>query len=68
MKIPKYIDTLLKRRTSLAEQLDNISFKIDQYLLKNNIEPDTSCWLTGCEIYINPEDAELEVRRAIKEK
>lgn len=67
MKIPKYIDEALKKRTKLAIQLDNVCYTIDRFLTKNNIEPDTSCWNTGVEIYVNPNDAEDEVRKAIKE-
>lgn len=66
MKIPKYIDRALKQRTKLALQLDSISYSVDEFLIKHNIEPDTSCWGTGVEIYIHPFDAEEEVRRAIE--
>lgn len=68
MKIPKYVDTLLKRRTKLANQLDIVCQQLDDWLDKNNIEPDLSCYHTGVETYVNPEESEDEVRRAIEGK
>ena len=68
MKIPKYIDTLLKRRTKLAKELDDVCFALDTWLDKNDIEPDSSCYHTGVETYINPDSSEKEVRRAIQKK
>lgn len=68
MKIPKYIDTLLKRRTKLAKQLDDVCWQLDKWLQKNEIEPDSACWMGGVETYANPNSSEREVRRAIEEK
>lgn len=68
MKIPKYIDTLLKRRTKLAKQLDAVCWELDDWLDKNDIEPDSACYHTGVETYVNPDSAEREVRRAILSK
>ena len=68
MKIPKYIDNLLKRRTKLAEQLSFVCGTVDNWLRTNGVEPDEACWLSGCEIYVNPVVAEDEVRRSIEEK
>ena len=67
MKIPKYVDAALKRRTKLANQLMNACCIVDDFLDRNSIDPDCSSWLTGVEIYVNPKEAELEVRRAIEE-
>ncbi len=68
MKIPKYVDELLKKRTRLACQLDDVCIKIDKWLDDNQIEPDSSCYHTGVETYVNPHTSEREVRRAIAEK
>ena len=68
MKIPKYIDNLLKRRTRLARQLDIVCWELDKWLDKNDIEPDSSCCHTGVETYVNPDNSEREVRRAILAK
>lgn len=67
MEIPKKIDALLVRRRKLAEQLDGVSYQVDRWLLKNGVEPDSACWMTGSELYVNPAAAEEEVRRAILE-
>lgn len=68
MTIPKYIDTLLKRRTRLAKQLDDVCQKVDDWLDKNGIEPDFACFHAGVETYVNPDSSEKEVREAILAK
>lgn len=66
MKIPGYIDNALKKRTRLALYLEKQCSIVDDWLNKNNIDPDTACWLGGVEIYVNPYVAEDEVRRSIE--
>lgn len=68
MKIPKYIDKALKRRTRLACQLMDACCEVDDFLQKNRIYPPDEDWLTGVEIYANPYEAEKEVRRAIEDQ
>lgn len=68
MKIPKYIDDLLKKRTRLAYKLDDVCMRLDDWLDKNAIEPDSACYHTGVETYVNPRSSEREVRRAITQK
>lgn len=68
MKIPKYIDELLKKRTKLAKQLDNACYALDTWLDEHDIEPDSACCHTGVETYMNPDASEREVRRAILSK
>lgn len=68
MTITKYIDTLLKRRTRIAKQLDDVCQKLDDWLEANGIDPDSACWRTGVETYVNPDSSEREVRRAILAK
>lgn len=68
MSITKFIDTLLKRRTRLAKQLDDVCQILDDWLDKNGIDPDSACWRTGVETYVNPDSSEMEVRRAILAK
>jgi len=67
MKLPEEIDRALKARTHLAKQLITECVIVDNFLLKNKIEPEDASWLTGVEIYANPDAAEAEVRRAIQE-
>lgn len=68
MKIPKYVDTLLKRRTKLAEQLNSVSLKLDEWLEYNEIPTDTDYTRTGCMIYCEPYTAERLVRDDILSK
>lgn len=65
MKIPKYVDTLLKQRTYYANLLDKVSFQLDQWLDKNGIECESCDTHTGVEIYCNPRSSERRVREAI---
>lgn len=68
MKIPKYIDRLLKRRTKLAEQLAMVSSELDEWLEKNGIPTGNDYTLTGCMIYCEPYNAEGCVRDDILSK
>lgn len=68
MKIPKYIDSLLKRRTKLAEQLNSVSLELDEWLEDNEIPTDTDYTRTGCMIYCEPYTAEGHVRDDILSK
>lgn len=70
MKIPKYIDAALKRRTRYAELLDNACRIVDDFIMRNGLadDVDSACYLTGCEIYVNPSVAEEAVRAAIIRK
>lgn len=66
MKIPKYIDTALKRRTLYAERLDNAMYTVDKFLDKNKIECENYDTHTGVEIYCNPFDSEMRIRECIE--
>lgn len=68
MKIPKYIDQALKKRTRCANQLMDACCIVDDFLQKHSIYPPDEDWLTGVEIYANPYEAEKEVRKAIEQK
>ena len=66
MEINKRIDSLLRKRTRLALELQLACDELDEFLQKHGIEPDPACWLGGVEIYVNPEEAETEVRKTIE--
>lgn len=66
MKIPKYVDTALKRRTLYAERLDNVMRIVDEFLDKNEIECESYDTHTGVEIYCNPYDSESRIRECIE--
>lgn len=65
MKIPKYIDTLLKQRTRYARLLDITAHELDKWLDKNSIECESCDTHTGVEIYCNPNSSERRIREAI---
>lgn len=67
MKIPKYVDTALKRRTLYAEKLDNAMYIVDEFLDKNKIECQRCDTHAGVEIYCHPRNSERRIRACIKE-
>lgn len=68
MEIPKYIDNLIRVRQVLAERLERVSTKLDDWLDKNNIECDGDYTRTGCMIYCEPDAAARCVREDILNK
>lgn len=66
MKIPKYIDEALKKRTRYACKLDDAMQLVDHWLDENNIECENYDTHTGYEIYANPYSSELRIREAIR--
>lgn len=65
MKIPQYVDILLKQRTRYANRLDAVMSELDKWLDKNNVECEDCDTHTGVEIYCNPGDSEQRVRQSI---
>ena len=68
MKIPKYVDNLLKRRAKLSSKLMDVCYELDQWLEKNDIDPPAEDWMGGVEIYTNPFGSEKSVRKALENK
>lgn len=66
MKIPKYIDEALTKRTKYACKLDDAMNIVDDWLDKYNIECEDYDTHTGYEIYINPFLSEQRIREAIR--
>lgn len=65
MKIPKYVQKLIDRRCKLADQLAEVSYALDMWLDKNNIECEGFDSHTGVEIYCNPCNSRQRVMNAI---
>ena len=65
MKIPKYIDETLKKRTKAAHKLIEYDCVISEYIEKHNIPVDTADYHLGCEMIMNPEESESNIRKAI---
>lgn len=68
MKIPKYIERLIDRRTKLAWELIKVGSKLDEWLEKNDIPVGTDYTMTGCMIYCEPSTAGELVKQDILAK
>lgn len=65
MKIPKYVETLIKQRTFHAALLMKAGSELDDWLDKNGIECEDYDTHTGVEIYCSPFSSGQRVREAI---
>lgn len=65
MKIPKYIDEALRKRTSSACKLLAYDEIVMNFIDKYHIGVDFEDYNGGCEMFINPYDSEKAVRQAI---
>lgn len=65
MKIPKWVDELIDKRTKYAEKLEDVSTRLDNWMMKNNIPLDPDYTEGGNMIYSEPDIAEKYVRRDI---
>ena len=68
MKIPKYVERLIDRRTRLAWELIKVSSELDGWLEKNDIPTGTDYTMTGCMLYCEPSTAGDLVKRDILAK
>lgn len=68
MRIPKYVERLIKRRERLAWELMEASSNLDDWLEKNGIPIGNDYTTTGCLIYCEPDIAAECVRKDILNK
>lgn len=68
MKIPKYIEQLIDKRTKLVEQLIDVTYDLDCWLDKHCIECEFEDTHGGVEIYFNPYESGERVKQVIKNK
>ena len=68
MKIPKYIDNLLKQRAYHADKVLSVSYKLDAWLIKNEIDVAMEDYGSGVEVYEAPYESADAVREAILRK
>ena len=68
MKIPKYVEQLIDRRTRLAWELMSVSVELDEWLDKNNVVCGSDYTSTGCMIYCEPSTAGALVKQDILNK
>lgn len=68
MKIPKYIDEALKKRTKAAMRFTHYDFIISEWIEKNGLadDVDAASFHGGVESIVNPDVAEQNIRDAIK--
>lgn len=66
MKIPKYIDEALKRRTKAADAWFYNDLVISEFIDKYNLKVDCADYHNGVEGIINPYESELRIRDIIK--
>lgn len=67
MKIPKYIDEALKKRSKAAVMFNKYDFIISTFIDKNNIDVDMADYHGGVESIINPTESEMAIREAVCE-
>ena len=65
MRIPKYIDEALRKRTKAAHKLLEYDCIVSDYIEKYNIPVDTANYRLGCEMLLNPDVSENSIREAI---
>lgn len=65
MKIPKYIDEALKKRTKSACKVLEYDEIVTNFIDKYHIDVDSEDYEGGCEMFTNPRDSEQAVRKAI---
>lgn len=68
MRVPKYVEQMIKRRERLAWELIEVSCDLDEWLERNNISTGTDYTSTGCMIYCEPSTAARLVREDILNK
>lgn len=65
MRIPKYIDEALKKRTQYARKLLECDDIVTNFIDKYHIGVDFEDYDGGCEMFVNPYESEEAVRQAI---
>lgn len=70
MKIPKYIDEALKKRTKAAETFNYYDWIVSDWIDKNGLDGDIDMadFHGGVESIVNPNVSEKNIRAAILQK
>lgn len=70
MKIPKYIDEALKKRTKAAWAFNKYDYIVSDWIVKNGLDDkiDSCNFFGGCESIVNPDSSEHTIREAILQK
>lgn len=65
MRIPKYIDEALRKRTNAAYKFMDYDCIVSDFVENNGIELDPMHYGLGCESLLNPDSSANAVREAI---
>lgn len=65
MRIPKYIDEALRKRTNAAYKFMDYDCIVSDFVENNGIELDPTHYGLGCESLLNPDSSANAVREAI---
>lgn len=65
MRIPKYIDEALRKRTNVAYKFVDYDCIVSNFVENNGIELDPMHYGLGCESLLNPDSSANAVREAI---
>lgn len=65
MRIPKYIDEALRKRTDVAYKFVDYDCIVSNFVENNGIELDPMHYGLGCESLLNPDSSANAVREAI---
>lgn len=65
MRIPKYIDEALRKRTNAAYKFVDYDCIVSDFVENNGIELDPMHYGLGCESLLNPDSSANAVREAI---
>lgn len=68
MKIPKYIETALRRRVRASINFSLADRTLTDFIEKYNIKVDSEDYCGGVEAYINPTESAERIRQAIINK
>lgn len=68
MKIPREIENALKKRAKSAEVLNEMDHIISEFIRDHDIEAEECDYLTGVEMYSNPQASADRIREAIRAK
>ena len=65
MKIPKYIEEALRKRSKASVMLSKFDYIVTKFIEEHNIYVDEYDYNGGCEAIINPYESEERIKTAI---
>ena len=65
MKIPKYIEEALRKRSKASVMLSKFDYIVTKFIEEHDIDVDEYDYNGGCEAIINPYESEERIKTAI---